>query len=104
VRRFNQEIGAVHAALEAGAICSRLSWAINSEYIFRQVPTKINMSIVSKMVSLPEIVRDEIINSGNPPNYVNQIAYVHDNGDISSYSFSHEDFFGTDWVIVTKEK
>jgi hypothetical protein len=96
----NQEIGAVAKALKNGQRASRMDWAKRGEYIFRQVPSSIAMEVVPKMTSLPEAVKKSIINSELPPNYINQIAYVGQNGDISSYTFSAEDILADDWIIL----
>lgn len=77
-------------------IARRANW--NDEvFIFAQVPVNINRETISKMQSLPEVVKYEIEASDwYDISYQNQICKF-DNGDITYYTPSDDDIFADDW-------
>lgn len=66
-------------------IARRSNWN-NDTFIFAQIPANINEETISKMQSLPEVVKREIIESGfTSLDYQNQICKF-DNGVITYFT------------------
>lgn len=106
----------LQANLNNGTPLRRRSW-VQGVFIFRQIPSIIDLEIVPKMQSLPIEVKDifserlrkelsETTMSENMGlndlvystiNYKYQIALVDNNNNISSYNMSSEDLLADDW-------
>lgn len=66
-------------------------------FIFAQVPANINEETISKMQSLPDVVKSEIETEGWVNiHYQNQICKF-DNGDITYYTPTGNEIFANDW-------
>lgn len=66
-------------------------------FIFAQVPAYINKETISKMQSLPEVVKCEITEAGfTSLSYQNQICKF-DNGNITYYTPTGDEIFADDW-------
>lgn len=94
-------------ALKEGKMVRRSEW--NKDFfIFKQVPSSVNKTIVPKMTSLPDSVKSELIkrfedlenHSIDSIHYVDQIALVNWSGRIDSYTPSVIDVFAEDWVVL----
>lgn len=79
-------------------IASRENWDL-TEFIFAQVPSNIDASIIPKMISLPDIVKKEFAeNNVAALHYRYQICRVKDN-KITYYTPTGDDLFADDWHI-----
>lgn len=77
-------------------IARRANWD-DDVFIFAQVPADINEEIISKMQSLPEIVKREITEASiTSLSYQNQICKF-DNGDITYYTPTVNEILADDW-------
>jgi len=101
-------IGEALSVLKDGGCVARHGWNGKGLFIFRQVPATIGMTIVPKMQSLPQSVKDEFIkrfeSSSNPAhtviNYDNQLALVDKDNKIQGWSSSTPDALAEDWYVV----
>jgi Protein of unknown function (DUF2829) len=99
--------GQAVAALKSGKRVARDIWSrLDDAFIFMQVPSEIHKSIVPKMQSLPQSVKDEFERRFNDPKkqidaiyYDNQVAIVYPSNLISGWAPSVEDISATDWYI-----
>jgi hypothetical protein len=77
-------------------------------FIFRQVPSTIDKSVVPKMTSLPDSAKREFARRCNDENlqldgniyYTDQLAIVDSSNVIRGYNPSVEDVFACDWVVL----
>lgn len=77
-------------------IARRANWD-DDMFIFAQVPADINEETISKMQSLPEVVKREITEAGiTSLSYQNQICKF-DNSDITYYTPTGDEIFANDW-------
>lgn len=77
-------------------IARRANWD-DDMFIFAQVPADINEETISKMQSLPEVVKREITEAGiTSLSYQNQICKF-DNGNITYYTPTGNEIFADDW-------
>lgn len=101
-------------ALKEGKMVRRNGWNGKGLFVFMQVPSKIDISIVPKMQSLPESVKNEFIrrnNGGYSPGvdpiyfnsitYQNQMAIVYPDNSIHGWAPSVSDSLAEDWEIVS---
>ena len=66
-------------------------------FIFAQVPADINEETITKMQSLPEVVKREITEAGfTSLSYQSQICKF-DNGNITHYTPTSNEIFAEDW-------
>lgn len=93
--------------MEKGGMVRRKSWDYYRSFIFQQVPSVINKSVVPKMTSLPDSVKKEFERRFNDPRmqvselyYADQLAEVNPSNLITGYSPSVSDCFANDWIIV----
>lgn len=105
-KRGNIDFCGVIAALKDGKRVRRLSWD-KDVYIFRQVPSEISSDVVPKMTSLPQPVKDALMESFKDESkqidsiyYNDQIAKVGESNLITGWSPLTEDIFAIDWVIL----
>lgn len=110
----NLNFGQAIAALHEGKRVSREGWNGKGMFVFKQVPSKIDMTIVPKMQSLPESVKAEFMrrhNAGEYPvgvdpimmnsiNYKNQLAMVYPDNTIYGWVASPSDVLESDWCIL----
>lgn len=77
-------------------IARRANWD-DDTFIFAQIPANINEETISKMQSLPEVVKREITKAGiTSLSYQNQICKF-DNGNITYYTPTGNEIFADDW-------
>ena len=100
------KFGEAIEALNNFKIVRRSSWR-EGEFVFKQVPTEIPRSIVPKMTSLPDSVKEEFERRFNDPaeqvnsiTYAYQLAHVNSSNLIIGYSPSVIDTLAEDWVIL----
>lgn len=94
------------AALKSGKRVARYIWNAEKTFIFMQVPAEIHKSIVPKMQSLPQSVKDEFERRFNDPleqidaiYYDNQVAIVHPSNLICGWSPTIMDISAQDWYV-----
>lgn len=88
-------------ALKEGKCIQRSGWNGKELFIFKQVPSKIDNSIISKMQSVPEAAKQILTNRNHQPIYYeNQMAIVKPDGTIDSWVASSSDIFAEDWRIL----
>ena len=99
--------GEAIVALKEGKMVRRSSWPANKRFVFMQVPSVINRTIVPKMQSLPDAVKAEFERVFNDSVeqlvdivYCDQLALVADSLRISSFSPSVEDCLAGDWSVL----
>ena len=108
-----RDFGGAVKALKAGKRVARKGWNGKGLFVFMQVPLKIDMSIVPKMQSLPESVKEEFIrrnNGGYSPGvdpiyfnsitYQNQMAIVYPDNSIHGWAPSASDSLAEDWEVL----
>ena len=70
-------------------------------FIFKQVPSAIDNSIVAKMQSVPDSAKTILTTRNQEPIcYQNQMVIVKSDGTIDSWVASSSDTFAEDWFIV----
>lgn len=100
-------------ALKQGKMVQRKGWNGKGMFIFMQVPSQVDMSIVPKMTSLPDSVKAEFLNrilgneereiefdDYNSIRYQNQIAMVYPDNNIYGWVASPSDILEEDWIIL----
>lgn len=100
-------IGIAVKALKEGKLAKRHSWDNAKKFIFMQVPSTINSSIIPKMQSLPPDAKTEFIKTFDDPDeqidaiyYSDQIAIVGLSNSVKGYSPSCEDILAEDWLVL----
>lgn len=109
----NLSFGDAIQALKQGKRIARAGWNGKGLFIFMQVPAKIDISIVPKMQSLPQSVKDvflkrdvDEVELGNGSDtmqsikYKNQMAIVYPDNTISGWVPSASDTLEEDWQIL----
>lgn len=106
----NLNFGQAIEALKQGKMVARQGWNGKGLFVFMQVPAEINKSIVPKMQSLPQSVKDEFQRRFESQKtkeipkegiyYKNQLAMVDTNNQISGWAPSSSDTLAEDWVIL----
>jgi hypothetical protein len=87
-------------ALENGNIVCRNKFYKTEEVIFRQVPSRIPINVIPNMTSLPQKVKDLLIDKAIDIYYDNQLAKLYTKtGYITTYVPTAEDIFANDWII-----
>jgi hypothetical protein len=93
-------------ALKDGRMVQRQGWNGKGLFIFMQVPSQVDFSLVPKMTSLPDSVKKEferrwIENEGNQYiQYKNQLAMVYPDNTIYGWVASPSDVLEEDWIIL----
>ena len=54
-----------YEAIDSYSMVQRIKWKGENKFVFKQVPSEIPMSVVPKMQSLPEAVKNEFQNRLN---------------------------------------
>ena len=93
-------------AIETYPMIQRIGWNGKGLFVFRQVPSEIPMTVVPKMQSLPEAVKDEFLrrtktktnNLFDSIRYNNQLAIVDQANNINGWVPSVSDVLADDWV------
>ena len=88
------------AAMKEGKCVARRAWNYAGVFVFKQVPSAIKPEIVERMTSLPDSVKEILIDRGEGPNYVNQMAIVDTDSSVDSWLPTAEDIFADDWFVI----
>lgn len=109
-----------YEAIDSYSMVQRIKWKGENKFVFKQVPSEIPMSVVPKMQSLPEAVKNEfqnrlnkatdnhamVINENHPLNsirYSDQLAIVYPNNVILGWSPKPSDVLSNDWIPYVSE-
>jgi hypothetical protein len=101
-----KDFGFAIKALKEGKRVQRSGWNGKGLFVFMQVPAKIDMSIVPKMQSLPQSVKEEFLRrykedvNEDAIYYDNQLALVDVSNNITGWSPSTSDALAEDWVVL----
>ncbi len=87
-------------ALKLGKKVSREGWNGKGMFIFKQVPANIGLDIIPKMTSVPQSVKDTMIEREQHLNYRNQCVIVDKDGNVDNWAPSISDVFSEDWIIL----
>lgn len=98
-------------AIEKYPMVQRIGWNGKGLFVFQQVPSEIPMTVVPKMQSLPEAVKDEFLRrtetETNYPfdsiRYNNQLAIVDKENNINGWAPSVSDALAEDWIEYIPE-
>ena len=104
---YGNNFGQALEALKSGGMLKRQCMRENV-FIFMQVPSTIDKSVVPRMTSLPDSVKKEFERRCNDEqlqlcgdiHYTDQLAIVDSSNVIRGYSPSVEDALADDWVIL----
>lgn len=116
-RKNNLPFGLAIEALKQGKRVQRAGWNGKGLFIFMQVPSSVDNSIVPRMTSLPQSVKNEFdqrLNNAkehcskynvdplevNSIRYQNQIAMVYPDNNIYGWVASPSDVLENDWIIL----
>lgn len=108
------DFGTAIRAMKEGKRVQRLGWNAKGLFVFMQIPSKVDLSIVPKMTSLPQSVKDEFgrrLKEGrldeeieptdmNSIRYQNQLAMVYPDNNIYGWVASPSDLLESDWIIL----
>jgi len=94
------DFGEAIIALKEGKRVSRQGWNDKGLFIFQQVHSIVSESIIPKMQSLPQAVKDEFVRRGGDIVYTNQLAMVYPNSTIYGWAPSPSDALEEDWCIL----
>ena len=93
--------GSAIEALKEGKCITREGWNGKGMFIFKQVPSAIDNSIISKMQSVPDSAKIILTTRNQEPIYYqNQMVIVKPDGTIDSWVASSSDTFAEDWIIL----
>jgi hypothetical protein len=96
----NHTFGEAVEAGKAGKRIAREGWNGKGLFVFVQVPSTIEDSIIPKMQSLPQSVKDEFAKRGGAIHYSNQWGLVDTQNRINGWAPSASDALATDWIIL----
>lgn len=103
----NLVFGTAIEAAKDGKRITRSEWGNPDIFVFMQVPSTIGSSIVPKMQSLPQMVKDEFVRRFNNPTYQidaiyysDQLAIVNSSNLITGYAPCASDVIAEDWEIL----
>lgn len=91
--------GEIIKFLDGGYMAARDGWNGSDMFVFKQVPSEININIVPNMTSLPSKVKEEFIRRNMNLHYCNQFAIVKKDNTIDSWVPSVSDVMATDWIL-----
>lgn len=70
-------------------------------FVVKQVPSHVGADVIPNMQSLPQAVKDILMNRENPCiNYNNQLLLVQKSGVADSWAASSSDVLADDWEIA----
>lgn len=94
-------IGGAVNALKLGFAVRRKGWKGKGMFVVKQVPSHIGADVIPNMQSLPQAVKDILMNRENPCiNYNNQLLLVQKSGAAYSWAASSSDVLADDWEIA----
>ena len=79
---------------------SRVSKSEEYLFIFQQIPAKIDLGIVPKMISVPDEVKKVMEQLQKGFNYQNQAVKVDKDGNTTYWIPTIEDLLAEDWYIL----
>ena len=92
--------GAVNA-LKLGLAVRRNGWNGKGMFVVKQVPSHVGADVIPNMQSIPQAVKDILMNRENPCiNYNNQLLLVQKSGVADSWTASSSDVLADDWEIA----
>lgn len=87
--------------LKMGHVLRRSGWNGKNLYVCRQIPALIEEDVIPKMQSLPEQMKDIILNGKGFISYESQcLIYNGDTGRADSWVPSISDIFANDWELI----
>ena len=94
-------IGGAVNALKLGLAVRRKGWNGKGMFVVKQVPSHVGADVIPNMQSLPQAVKDILMNRENPCiNYNNQLLLVQKSGVADSWTASSSDVLADDWEIA----
>jgi len=103
-KSFTLTFGEAIEVLKAGKLVARLGWNGKGMFIVKQIPSVIGIEIIPKMQSLPQSVKDVLIERSQPITYESQMLIINSNGRADSWVPSSSDVFAEDWIILEPKK
>ena len=95
------DFGKAIEALKSGLAVRREGWNGKGMFVVKQVPSHVGADIIPNMQSLPQAVKDILMNRENPCiNYNNQLLLVQKSGVAASWTASSSDVLADDWEIA----
>lgn len=95
-----KNFGEALEALKQGKLVAREGWNGKGMFIVKQIPAVIGIEIIPRMTSLPQSVKDVLIERNQPIAYESQMLIINANGRADSWVPSSSDCFAEDWVIL----
>lgn len=86
-------------ALKEGKLVSRSGWNGKGMFIVKQIPGIIGVDVIPKMVSLPQSVKNKLVDRNQAIQYESQMLIINENGRADSWVPSSSDCFAEDWGI-----
>ena len=87
-------------AFKQGKPISRQSKSEEYLFIYKQIPAKIDVSIVPAMTSVPDEVKEVMKKLEKGFHYKNQAVQVDKNGNVTYWIPTVEDLLAEDWYIL----
>lgn len=97
LRQGEGSFGLALEALKEGKLVCRSGWNGKGMFIVKQIPGVIGTEIIPKMQSLPQSVKDVLIERNQPISYESQMLIINSNGRADSWVPSSSDCFANDW-------
>lgn len=95
-----RDFGTAIKALKEGYKVAREGWNGKGLFVYKQIPANIGTEIIPKMQSVPQSVKDTMIERNQSLNYRNQCVIVDVNGNVDNWAPSISDVFAEDWTVV----
>ena len=92
--------GTAIEALKLGKLITRSGWNGKGMFIVKQIPAVIGIEIIPRMQSLPQSVKDVLIEREQPICYESQMLIINSLGRADSWVPSSSDCFAEDWEII----
>lgn len=92
--------GTAIEALKAGKLITRSGWNGKGMFIVKQIPSVIGIEIIPRIQSLPQSVKDVLIEREQPICYESQMLIINSLGRADSWVPSSSDCFAEDWQII----
>jgi len=89
-------------ALKEGKMVCREGWNGKGMFVFKQIPAEIGLDVIPRMTSVPQSVKNRMLEKGITLKYNNQMALVQSDGSVDSWIASSSDTFAKDWCILEK--
>ncbi len=89
-------------AMKKGHLISRAGWNGKNMFVFKQIPAEIGLDIIPNMQSVPQAMKDKMVEAQTTLKYTNQMCIVTEEGRVDSWVASSSDTFADDWCIVER--